>query len=199
MTFTRRQGEYLAFMHQYRLVNGRAPAESEIAGFFGVSAPSAHQMVVSLDKKGLIRRAPGVARSIRVLVDPLLLPPLGGQAPDPAAQDSPREAASLEDAVVIVGSRILEGLFAENEIHALDDRELAPLLGRVLDGIEVGLTELGVDPLAAERAREQVFVHAQNLYVRLCKVHDPKNADEEEDAYTFRHLMLHGTFPPRCS
>ena len=52
MKFTRRQGEYLAFMHQYRLVNGRSPAEAEIANFFDVSAPSAHQMVVSWRARG---------------------------------------------------------------------------------------------------------------------------------------------------
>jgi hypothetical protein len=36
--------------------------------FFMVSAPSVHQMVMTLEKRGLIARRPGVARSLRVLV-----------------------------------------------------------------------------------------------------------------------------------
>jgi ketosteroid isomerase-like protein len=36
--------------------------------FFMVSPPSVHQMVMTLEKRGLIARRPGVARSLRVLV-----------------------------------------------------------------------------------------------------------------------------------
>ncbi len=35
--------------------------------FFRVSGPAVHQMVVGLEKAGLIRRQPGVPRSIRCL------------------------------------------------------------------------------------------------------------------------------------
>ncbi len=35
--------------------------------FFGVTAPSVHQMVLTLEARGLIGRSPGKARSIRVL------------------------------------------------------------------------------------------------------------------------------------
>ena len=37
---------------------------------FGVSPPSVHQMVLTLERTGLIRRQPGVARSTEVLVAP---------------------------------------------------------------------------------------------------------------------------------
>ena len=66
--FTKKQGQYLAFIHQYTNVHGVPPAEHEMQRHFGVSPPSVHQMVINLEKKGFIERTPGIARSIRVLV-----------------------------------------------------------------------------------------------------------------------------------
>ena len=74
--FTERQGQYLAFIAMYTLVNRQPPAESDIQAFFGVSPPAVHSMVVQLDRLGLIARTPGQARSIHVLVDPDDLPRL---------------------------------------------------------------------------------------------------------------------------
>jgi DNA-binding MarR family transcriptional regulator len=73
-SFTDRQGQYLAFIDAYTRVTGRPPAEADLQRHFAVSAPSVHQMVVTLERAGLIRRKPGVARSIEVLVDPRCLP-----------------------------------------------------------------------------------------------------------------------------
>ena len=42
--------------------------------FFGVTAPSVHRMVLELERRGLIRREPGHARSITLLVAPEELP-----------------------------------------------------------------------------------------------------------------------------
>ena len=44
--------------------------------FFRVTPPSVHGMVIELERRGLIRRKPGVARSIEVLVPDDLLPRL---------------------------------------------------------------------------------------------------------------------------
>jgi len=74
--FTARQGQYLAFIHAYTLVNGLPPAEADIQRFFRVSAPSVHQMIVTLTEAGLIARQPGASRSIQVLVDRRDLPEL---------------------------------------------------------------------------------------------------------------------------
>jgi len=74
--FTPKQGQYLAFIHAYTLVIGRPPAEADLQRFFRVTPPSVHQMVITLERNGLIRRRPGTARSIEVLVDPRVLPPL---------------------------------------------------------------------------------------------------------------------------
>jgi DNA-binding MarR family transcriptional regulator len=74
--FTPKQGQYLAFIHAYTLVIGRPPAEADLQRFFQVTPPSVHQMVLTLERSGLIRRQPGIARSIKVLLDPQALPPL---------------------------------------------------------------------------------------------------------------------------
>ena len=73
-SFTDRQGQYLAFLDAYTRVHGRPPAETDLQRHFRVSPPSVHQMVLTLERNGLIRRQPGVARSIEVLVDPKSLP-----------------------------------------------------------------------------------------------------------------------------
>jgi DNA-binding MarR family transcriptional regulator len=74
--FTPKQGQYLAFIHAYTLVLGRPPAEADLQRHFRVTPPSVHQMVLTLERAGFIRRQPGVARSIQVLLDPTDLPPL---------------------------------------------------------------------------------------------------------------------------
>jgi DNA-binding MarR family transcriptional regulator len=74
--FTPRQGQYLAFIHAYTLVNGRPPAQADIQRFFRVTPPSVHQMLLTLERGGLISRRPGLPRSIAVLVDRAALPVL---------------------------------------------------------------------------------------------------------------------------
>src|SRR5262245_25437322 len=73
--FTPTQGRYLAFIHAYISRHGYPPAESEIATAMCVSPPSVNQMVKTLERKGLILRQPGQARSLRVLVPEDKIPP----------------------------------------------------------------------------------------------------------------------------
>ena len=95
--FTDKQGQYLAFIHAYTLVMGQPPAEADLQRHFGVTPPSVHGMVLSLERAGLIRRhtppsvhgmvlsleraglirrQPRRARSITILVEINDLPPL---------------------------------------------------------------------------------------------------------------------------
>ena len=76
VTFTARQGQFLAFIHLYRKLHHRGPAESDLRAYFGVTAPAVHGMVVKLEELGLITREPGVARSMRVAVPADRLPEL---------------------------------------------------------------------------------------------------------------------------
>jgi repressor LexA len=76
LSFTPRQGQYLAFIHYYTLINRQAPAESDMQKFFGVSPPSVHQMIVTLEREELISRIPGQGRSIVLNVPRAQLPDL---------------------------------------------------------------------------------------------------------------------------
>ena len=74
--FIEKQGQYLAFIHTYVLLNRQAPAEADFQRFFCVTPPSVHQMIVQLERLGLIRRTPRQARSIELLVPDDELPKL---------------------------------------------------------------------------------------------------------------------------
>ena len=74
--FTPKQGQYLAFIHLYTRLRRRPHAETDMQAYFRVSPPSVHQMVLTLERAGLIRRQPRIPRSIELLVDPKHLPEL---------------------------------------------------------------------------------------------------------------------------
>ncbi len=76
--FTTKQDQYLAYIHLYMRLHRIAPAESDFRFYFGTTAPSVHQMIVTLQKKGFISRTSRAPRSIRLLIPvdriPELLP-----------------------------------------------------------------------------------------------------------------------------
>ena len=73
---TSKQSQYLAFIHYYTKVNGRAPAEADSQRHFQVTPPTVHQMILSLEERGFISRIPRQARSLRVLLSREQLPDL---------------------------------------------------------------------------------------------------------------------------
>lgn len=73
-SYTPLQGQYLAFIYAYTTLHRRPPAEADMQAFFRVSPPSVHQMVMQLERLGLLGRTPGAARSIALLVPPTSLP-----------------------------------------------------------------------------------------------------------------------------
>ena len=74
--FTPLQGQYLAFIYAYTRVLGRPPAEADMQRHFKVTAPSVHQMVLTLERNGLVKRRPAVPRSLEILIAPERLPVL---------------------------------------------------------------------------------------------------------------------------
>src|SRR5437588_8603103 len=72
--FTEKQDQYLAFIYAHSRMFRRPPAEADMQRHFRVSPPSLHQMVLTIERAGFIRRQPGVARSIELLVAPQTLP-----------------------------------------------------------------------------------------------------------------------------
>jgi DNA-binding MarR family transcriptional regulator len=83
--FTATQGQYLAFIYAYARVQGRPPAEADLQRYFRVSPPTVHRMLLTLDRDGHIRRTPGVARSIELLVPPERLPLLREPVKNPVS------------------------------------------------------------------------------------------------------------------
>ncbi len=52
--FTDKQGQYLAFIYNYVVMHGRAPAEADLQRFFRTTPPTIHQMILKLaDKHGI--------------------------------------------------------------------------------------------------------------------------------------------------
>ena len=74
--FTDKQGQYLAFIYYYSKIHGTSPSEAELQRYFQVSPPSVHQMILTLERRGLIERTPGQARSIHLLISREELPDL---------------------------------------------------------------------------------------------------------------------------
>jgi hypothetical protein len=68
-TYTRLQRRYLMFIQEYLQLHGVAPSEADLQSHFQVTAPTVHQMIVTLEHKGLIERVPGKARSVKLLVE----------------------------------------------------------------------------------------------------------------------------------
>ena len=83
--FTPLQGQYLAFIRTYTLIHREPPAEMDMQRFFRVTPPSIHNMVLTLEARGLVERVPGKARTIRVLVPSADVPVL--QDPFNAGED----------------------------------------------------------------------------------------------------------------
>lgn len=76
MKFTSKQGQYLAFIYSYTKIHGQPPAERDMQMHFRVTPPSIHQMILTLEKNGLISRVPGQARSIQLIVPKEEIPQL---------------------------------------------------------------------------------------------------------------------------
>ena len=72
----RSRGSILRSSTSIRWWLGRPPAEADLRRHFCVTPPSVHQMLITLERERLIRRQPGIARSIQLLIDPSTLPPL---------------------------------------------------------------------------------------------------------------------------
>jgi LexA DNA binding domain len=142
---TVRQGQYLAFISQYMRLTGAAPSEGDLAHYFRVSPPSAHQMCVTLERKGWLHRLPGVARSARLNVSAVELPTLGS-SPAHVPRDLP---SALVGFAAFVALRLLTsqhaGFAKFAAIHLIAER------------LEAMLEEAGVSPRLITNARNSLF------------------------------------------
>lgn len=183
---TSRQGQFLAFIHQYTTLHGRAPAEAEMERFFHVTPPSVHQMILTLERRGLITRTPGVARSIRLNLPPENLPPLKGNAATatiplpPAHRAEGQQPADAEAALARLGRIQIEDLFAYYHQTSLDDSEFMPLLDTLIESF----ARAGLSALAVKELRR----HACELYHRCCQDAEPESSFEANMELMFTYL-----------
>ena len=56
--YTPKQGQFLAFIYYYTKLNGESPSELDMARYFGITVPSVHRMVVTLEERNFITRVP---------------------------------------------------------------------------------------------------------------------------------------------
>jgi SOS-response transcriptional repressor LexA len=102
--FTVRQGEYLSFIHSYTTKCGVAPSFEDIARHFGTAPPNVNGMIKTLERRGLLSRIPGAARSLRVLVPAEALPgsdfgSSARRARAPVASAGARSSSAVDAAV----------------------------------------------------------------------------------------------------
>jgi hypothetical protein len=163
--FTVRQGEYLSFIHSYTTKVGVSPSFEDIARHFGTAPPNVNGMIKTLERRGLLSRSPGVARSLRVLVPPEVLPgsDFGSRAPRTrtpvvsAAIGSP----SAADAAVAAALAALE-VVMPHLASATRRSSDAKIVIEVARAIHESLVRLGVEEhRAAEVSRRVSAERAQ--------------------------------------
>ncbi len=183
--YTSRQGQFLAFIHHYTTLHGRAPAEAELVRFFQVTPPSVHQMILTLERRGLIKRTPAEARSVRLNLPPENLPPLQGatsttRIPPPVRHAESQQPADAQTALAHLGRIQIEDLFAHNNQHPLDDSEFIPLLNTLIESFaRTGLSTSAVNELRR---------YACEVFHRYCQEAQPESTFEANMDLMFRHL-----------
>jgi LexA DNA binding domain len=173
--YTTRQGQFLAFIQHYTTIHGRPPAEAELVEFFRVTPPSVHSMILNLERRRLITRTPGQARSIRLNLPPEQLLPLSGNTiradrspPASRAEDPPLTV--LETSVSSPGKAQLDNLFAHNDRNPIDDSEFLPLLDVIIESF----AEAGQSAVVVKQLRRR----ACELYDRCCRQKAPNSTRE---------------------
>jgi repressor LexA len=184
--YTSRQGQFLAFIHHYTTLHGRAPAEADMVQFFRVTPPSVHQMIVTLERRDLITRVPGEARSIRLKLPSEKLPALYGSGatatiqPPAAPQTEAQESGDVQAALVRLGRIQIQDLFAHNNQNPLDDSEFLSLLDTLIESFaRAGLSALRVKELRR---------HACETYHHCCQEAKPESTFEDNMELMFSFL-----------
>lgn len=183
--YTSRQGQFLAFMHHYITLNGRPPAEAEMVEFFQVTPPSVHQMILTLERRGLISRTPGQARSIRLSIPPETLQPLQRASASIGIHPSVRQTesqppADTEAAMLLLGKIQIDALFAHKDHNPLDDAKFIPLLDTVIESFaRAGLSARRINELRR---------HACELYHSCCREAEPESIFESNMKLMFSSL-----------
>ncbi len=113
---TARQGEYLAFIAAFTDRYGIAPSFEDIGRHFMTTPPSVNSMIKMLEARGFLRRVPGKARSLQVVVESEGPVPVARQPRGAAVHDAALRIA-LHMAVATV-ARLVPALRGADDVHA---------------------------------------------------------------------------------
>jgi SOS-response transcriptional repressor LexA len=161
--FTVRQGEYLSFIHSYTTKVGVSPSFEDIARHFGTAPPNVNGMIKTLERRGLLSRIPGVARSLRVLVPAEELPgsafgSAGRHAKTPVASAGARSPSPV-DAAVAATRAVLEVVMPRLP-SATRSSSGATLVLEVAVAVHESLVRLGVEEHGAAEVSQRVSAEA---------------------------------------
>lgn len=161
-SFTARQGEYLAFIHHFTLRHGIAPSFDEIAAHFGTSSPSVNGMIKTLERRGLLSRVPGAARSLRVLVPASLLPEsaYGARAPRGPGAGPEDGVLSLADAAVAAAAAVLDVLMPKLVTKLPPGAETSGPVMEAAVAVRRSLTKAGASPKEVEQVARRLGAEA---------------------------------------
>jgi len=148
-----------------------------------------HSTILTLERRGLITRAPGQARSIALRVPTQELPPLcGGYAttniPPPARRDEGQRPTDTEAALLRLGKIQLEDLSAHNDRNPLDDSEFIPILDMLIESF----AHAGVGAPLVQHLRR----YACELYHQRCLEAAPETTFEANMQLIFSYLPASG-------
>ena len=152
---TRRQAQFLAFILRYTRRRGIAPSFEEMASHFGISSPSVHGMIKTLERKGFISRVAGAARTLRVEVPPEVLPDIDFGQPAPRGGAATRSAPPAS-AAVSAAIAILDAVMPRLVEHGTTVEEVAQVVLESSERIREDLVRAGLPPDEALAAARQV-------------------------------------------
>lgn len=74
--YSKKQGQYLSFIYYYRKLNKKAPSYLDFEIYFESSPANVNNMIKIIEKKGLIKKERGKARSIELCLNRDQIPDL---------------------------------------------------------------------------------------------------------------------------
>ncbi len=160
--FTKRQGEYLAFILRFASKHGVAPSFEEIGSHFGTSAPSVNGMIKTLERRGLLSRVPGAARSLRVLVPASQLPDsdFGSRATgNPRSRIEAPMNISSSDAAFAAASAVIDVFMGEFK----DAADASIVVLRAAGAVQSSLTKIGLSEDEAQAVARRVAAEVARI------------------------------------
>lgn len=124
MPITHRQGQFLAFILRYTERYGRSPSFDEMAAHFGITSPSVNGMIKTLERKALISRIPGAARTLRVEVPADLLPSIDFDRDKSSKSIKPQLETSAPTLAAFTAIAVLDTVIPMLLIHGASQDEI---------------------------------------------------------------------------